>query len=115
MATSLRSILCGEAPKPVGVIDWDFAAPGLTISDLAYLAWYAVPLCGDRRVAQYGFIHGIDRASRLEALCKAYGAHRPVDVLDETVRIIELEREQSAELARQGARALGEICCTGRP
>ncbi|HEY7202345.1 MAG TPA: aminoglycoside phosphotransferase family protein, partial [Candidatus Dormibacteraeota bacterium] len=39
----------------VGVIDWDFAQPGPAISDLAYLAWYAVPLAGDRRVREYGF------------------------------------------------------------
>ncbi|MET7930908.1 phosphotransferase [Streptomyces sp. NPDC005349] len=28
----------------VGFIDWDFAAPGHAIDDLAQLAWYAVPL-----------------------------------------------------------------------
>jgi Phosphotransferase enzyme family len=86
----------------VGLIDWDFAQPGDAISDLAYLAWYAVPLAGDRRVREYGFADGVDRSQRLRALCGAYGRYGPLEVVAEAVRIIDLERIQTEELARRG-------------
>ncbi len=86
----------------VGLIDWDFAAPGAAISDLAYLAWYSVPLANDRRVAEYGFVGRVHRAGRLQVLCAAYGGYRPADVVDETIRLIETERAQTAELAERG-------------
>ena len=86
----------------VGVIDWDFAQPGYAISDLAYLAWYAVPLAGERRTNEYGFHAGIDRAERLGVLCEAYGRYAPGEVVDEAVRIIEVECTQMQHLASQG-------------
>ena len=88
--------------RVVGVIDWDFAQPGDAISDLACLAWYAVPLAGDRRARMNGFAGGVDRAGRLRALCAAYGRFGAAEVVAETVRIIELERAQTAELAARG-------------
>lgn len=88
--------------RVVGVIDWDFAQPGAAISDLAYLAWYAVPFTPDARARMFGFETGLNRASRLEVLCHAYGNHTPREVVEETVRIIEVERSQTAELARRG-------------
>jgi hypothetical protein len=50
----------------------------------------------------FGFETGMNRASRLEVLCHAYGNHTPREVVEETVRIIEVERSQTAELARRG-------------
>lgn len=88
--------------RVVGVIDWDFAQPGKAISDLAYLAWYAVPFTPDARAAMFGFDPGMNRAGRLEALCDAYGGQTPRDVVDEAVRIIEVESIETAELARRG-------------
>lgn len=88
--------------KLVGLIDWDFAQPGKAISDLAYLAWYAVPLVDDDRARGCGFTDGVDRAGRLRALCSTYGGHSPSQVVEEAVRIIDLERVQMAELAKRG-------------
>lgn len=82
----------------VGVIDWDFAQPGSAISDLAYLAWYAVPLMADQRVAEYGF-RDIDRAARLRTLCRAYGRFSPADVVNGAISVIEAERDQTKVLA----------------
>ena len=72
-----------------GVIDWDFAHPGEAIADLAYLAWYVVPLADDRRVGEYGFTHAIDRRHRLDILCAAYGGPHAVDVVDAAIDIID--------------------------
>jgi len=86
----------------VGVIDWDFAQPGSAISDLAYLAWYAVPLREDRHATMHGFTGLLDRSSRLEALCRAYRVYGQLAVVDEAIRIIEVERVQTRELALRG-------------
>jgi hypothetical protein len=99
--------------KVVGLVDWDFAQPGKAISDLAYLAWYAVPLAGDDRAQTCGFKDGVDRAGRLRALCSAYGQHDPHEVVAEAVRIIVLERVQMAELSQQGVQPWVDFVATG--
>jgi Phosphotransferase enzyme family len=101
--------------RVAGLIDWDFAQPGEAISDIAYLAWYAVPLAGDRRVHDYGFAHGIDRSRRLRALCSAYGGPSPQEVVTEAVRIIDLERIQTEELARRGIQPWVDFAAHGNP
>jgi hypothetical protein len=50
----------------------------------------------------FGFETAVNRAGGLEALCGGYGKHTPRDLVDEAVRIIELERLQTAELAERG-------------
>jgi hypothetical protein len=101
--------------RVVGLIDWDFARPGPAISDLAYLAWYAVPLADDRRAREYGFADGADRRGRLRALCLAYGRHEPAEVVEEAVRIIELERAETVELARRGVEPWARFAADGNP
>jgi len=86
----------------VGVIDWDFAQPGMAITDLAYLAWYGVPLQSDGRTDQYGLARPVDRAGRLRTLADAYGAYSPAEVVEAAVVAIETERDQTIELARRG-------------
>jgi hypothetical protein len=86
----------------VGFIDWDFAHPGAAIADLAYLAWYTVPLTDDRRARQYGFTHGVDCRHRLGVVCAAYGGIEPAAVVDAAIDIIDVEREQTVELAARG-------------
>lgn len=63
----------------VGVIDWDFAAPGPRLWDLAYLAYRLVPLMrpGNPDAPR---IH-IDLRARLTALMKAYGTDASVTEL----------------------------------
>ncbi|HYP73984.1 MAG TPA: phosphotransferase, partial [Microbacterium sp.] len=52
----------------VGVIDFDFAAPGPRLWDLAYLAYRIVPYVEDAREPG-----DLDRDARLNALIAAYG------------------------------------------
>ncbi|MGI8406144.1 MAG: phosphotransferase enzyme family protein [Thermomicrobiales bacterium] len=84
-----------------GVIDWDFAQPGSALDDLAYLAWYAVPLSEEKRVRDYGFAGEVDRARRIRALCEAYGGYSPSEVVTGAIDVIQTERDQMAELARR--------------
>ncbi|MFJ7249759.1 phosphotransferase [Kitasatospora sp. NPDC098652] len=83
-----------------GFIDWDFAAPGHAVDDLAQLAWYAVPLRSveqQRRAAVSG--PGVLR-ERLDALCTAYG-ERPEAVLD---ALDALQAREAARIERLGGR-----------
>ena len=77
-----------EQGRPVALIDWDFAAPGPRVWDLAHAAWRYIPLgCGTPLD---------DACRRLRLLCDAYGlrqrggfveviAHRQ-QVLHDTIR-----------------------------
>jgi Ser/Thr protein kinase RdoA (MazF antagonist) len=57
----------------VGVIDWDLAAPGLPVSDLAFAAWQIVPLRPDDWATQTGLGRSFSRRERLAALMQGYG------------------------------------------
>jgi hypothetical protein len=84
-----------------GFIDWDFAAPGHAVDDLAQLAWYAVPLrpAEQQRRASIAGVHTL--RVRLDALCAAYGAP-PADVLDALEAVQSGEAERIERLGRQG-------------
>lgn len=59
----------GEA---VGLIDFDFAAPGRPIYDLATMARHCVPLDDDVTARWLGWVDP-DRARRLRLVCETYG------------------------------------------
>ncbi|MGW3042415.1 phosphotransferase [Kitasatospora sp. NPDC001159] len=84
-----------------GFIDWDFAAPGHALDDLAQLAWYAVPLrpAEQQRRAPITGAHTL--RSRLNALCTAYDA-QPAAVLDALDAVQSREAERIERLGRQG-------------
>jgi hypothetical protein len=56
------------------IIDWDLAAPGTRIWDLAWAAYRGVPLYDDATCARLG-IPVPDRPARLRLLVDAYGLH----------------------------------------
>ena len=72
--------------RPVTFIDWESAAPGPRIWDVAYVAWHWVPLWADERCLSHGFSRLRERPRRLRVLCNAYGLHDRSTVL-ETVRL----------------------------
>jgi len=94
-----NSIWTGD--RLAGFIDWDFAAPGHALDDLAQLAWYAVPLrpVEQQRRAPIAGEHAV--RSRLDALCAAYGA-RPAAVLDALDSVQSREAERIDRLGRRG-------------
>ena len=93
-----NSIWDGE--RLAGFIDWDFAAPGHALDDVAQLAWYAVPLrpVEQQRRAPIDGDHAL--RIRLEALCAAYGA-QPAHVLDALDGVQAREAERIERLGRQ--------------
>jgi mutator protein MutT len=58
--------------RPVGLIDWEFAAPAPRLWDVAGAALFWVPLMAERRTAYFGWPAG-HRGARLRRLCDAYG------------------------------------------
>jgi phosphotransferase family enzyme len=59
--------------QPVAFIDWDFAGPADPLDDLAYIAFFCVPLRDDDHCRECGFDFTPDRRSRLRLVCEAYG------------------------------------------
>lgn len=53
--------------QPVAFIDWDFAAPGPALWDVAYALWFYMPITDDPTVP------ALDRPRRLRLFCDAYG------------------------------------------
>jgi hypothetical protein len=57
---------------PSALIDWDFAAPGRRLWDLAYAAWWLVPLHRPEFMRTIGWPE-VDQAHRLRVFVDAYG------------------------------------------
>jgi aminoglycoside phosphotransferase (APT) family kinase protein len=56
----------------VALLDWEFAAPGRRIYDLAQMARMCIPVDDDRSAARLGWVR-VDRAPRARLVCDAYG------------------------------------------
>lgn len=67
----------------VGIIDFDTAAPGERLWDIAYAVYRFAPLVTDSHCHQLGWKTIPNRASRLKLFCDAYG-------LTDTSRLIEM-------------------------
>jgi hypothetical protein len=85
----------------VGLIDWDFAEPGMPLEDVAQLAWYLVPLRGADHWREAGFARMPDLRARLETLCEAYGASSAA-VLDTLTILQATEIGRTRTLAERG-------------
>jgi hypothetical protein len=102
---------------PVGVIDWDLAEPGPAIHDVAYAAWYSVPLHYEAEVNLGG---PADLRRRLEVFCRAAGDYEPSAVLDALGVIQETEAGRLEKLGRAGVEpwatfvARGEVAWLSR-
>ena len=78
------------AGTPSAFIDWDLAAPGPPLWDLAWAAYRFVPLYDDETCQRLGFPVG-RQAERLRILCDAYGLREREDLLPtvcERIRVL---------------------------
>ncbi|WP_460066576.1 phosphotransferase [Streptomyces sp. YKOK-I1] len=91
-----------DGDRLTGFIDWDFAAPGHAIDDLAQLAWYAVPLRPTDPERDPGITGMAVSRTRLEVLSSAYGA-QPHAVLD---ALEGLQEREAGRIRRLGARGI---------
>jgi hypothetical protein len=58
---------------PIALVDWDFAAPGRRLWDLAYAVWWMVPLHRPEFMWSIGWPKTVDQPRRLAMFLDAYG------------------------------------------
>jgi len=74
---------------PVAIIDFDLAGPGPRLRDLAYLAYWMVPLSfsgGELTAASQADL--ANTSQRLKALCRAYGTDAYADLLNMVTHVV---------------------------
>ncbi|MFJ8017859.1 phosphotransferase [Streptomyces sp. NPDC096339] len=101
-----------EGDRLTGFIDWDFAAPGYAVDDLAQLAWYAVPLRPTDPERDPGLTDAAVLRGRLAALCSAYGA-QPGAVLEALEALQEREAERIRRLGALGIEPWADFLARG--
>jgi hypothetical protein len=71
-----------RAGVPVGLIDWDTAAPGPRAWDLGAAAWRWVPFWRDAKCRAHGLPTGVaDKARRFRLLLDAYGVEPDIGIV----------------------------------
>ncbi len=91
-----------QGERLTGLLDWDLAEPAERIVDVAQMAWYFVPLRGERGWREAGFDVRPDFWHRLEVLCDEYGEVRPAEVLAALDELQKLDVKRTAELGGNG-------------
>lgn len=86
--------------RPVAFIDWDMAAPGPRLWDIAYALWHFVPLYGTVDSDPFDTSVLEPRAKRARAFCDAYGMTDRRGIVGTVVRrqeaIYQTYRERAA-------------------
>lgn len=92
-----------DGDEPVGILDWDFAAPGPRRNDVAYALEYAVPFRDDATaLSWHHFAEVPDRRHRLEVFAEAYGLTATTGLIDDVIARQRLTIVHVEELARRG-------------
>lgn len=105
-----------DAPpsRLIGFVDWDFAAPGPPLWDLAFVALSWVPLHSRDVAASEGFTAFEDRPRRLRLLLAAYGYDGAIGDLLEAVQARLVDHiEGIEELAGAGDPLFGRLLDDG--
>jgi hypothetical protein len=91
-----------HAGVAVGLVDFDFAAPGRPVYDLGAMARMCVPFSDDTGAAQLGW-HPADRPARLRLVADAYGLDRPGR--QELLTVLDDSMERGGEFVRRRVEA----------
>jgi aminoglycoside phosphotransferase (APT) family kinase protein len=80
-----------EGPRPVGLVDFDFAGPGEPLDDVAYALEYLAPFRDNEQAMRWhGFTTPPDRARRIAVFAEEYGLAGPEGLIDAVIRRQEL-------------------------
>lgn len=88
--------------RAVALLDFDFAAPGRRVFDLAAFARMCVPIDDDVSAANLGWIPS-DRPRRLRLVCDAYGLRS--EERSDVLRCLDASIERGGEFVRRRADA----------
>lgn len=90
--------LVWEGVEPVGIIDWDYAAPATPLSDVAYAIEYIAPFRNDAECLRWlGYPEPPNRRHRLELFAHAYGLTSLDGLVDEVIQ----RQRDGLEIVRQ--------------
>ncbi len=93
-----------DGDEPVGIVDWDFAAPGPRRNDVAYALEYAVPFRDDVTARTWHHFATVpDRRARLETFADAYGLTSTEGLVDD---VVDRQRLTIAHVEALAARGL---------
>lgn len=98
--------------QPVGFIDWDLAAPGPRLWDVAFALWHFVPLYGDPSSDPFDVTVFEPRARRARLFCDAYGLAdrgRVVDMVIERQLVARAAIEQGVHAGDPAYQRLWEL------
>lgn len=86
----------------IGMIDFDTAAPGSRLWDIAYAVYRFVPLMTDTHCIAMGWQSPPDRIARLKLFCDAYGLENRTRLIDSVIQrleaLIHFMRESSSNV-----------------
>ncbi|MEI2296678.1 phosphotransferase [Ensifer sp. MJa1] len=100
--------------KPAGIIDFDLAGPGPRLRDVAYLAYWMVPLSFHSDDLKAAAIEDLDRGSpRLKRFCETYGLGCDAALLAMVAEVLRHMGDEAAMLAMIGASATERLKCCG--
>ena len=92
--------------RPVALIDWDYAAPGVPVDDVAYALWWSVPFASDDECLTWRrFDVPPDRQHRMEVFAAAYGLSGVDDLVD---AVIARQRRFRATVVEHAERGIPE-------
>jgi hypothetical protein len=85
-----------QGNQPVGIIDWDDAAPGTRLRDFANAVWCYVDVGHRTWPAK-------EQARRIQLMCDAYGWDDPIAIVNDIEADIQQALRNHEEAGRQGA------------
>ena len=92
-----------DGDEPVGILDWDFAAPGPRDNDVAYALEYVVPFRDDETALSWHHFDTVpDRRHRLELFAETYGLTSTEPLVDSVIARQRLTVVHVEELAARG-------------
>ena len=102
-----------DGDLPTGIVDFDLAGPAPRLRDLAYLAWWVVPLAfaGDRAPAARADAQ--DGHRRLRRLARAYGTTDLTGLADQVARVLSHMADPAACARMIGAAAADRLAAGG--
>jgi hypothetical protein len=82
--------------RPAALIDWEFAAPGSRLWDLAYASWWLVPLHRPEAATALGW-RKLDQPRRLRLFIDAYGLGDATPELLDVVHLRQLANQRQLQ------------------
>lgn len=95
---------------PHGIIDFDLVGPGPRIRDLAYLAYWVVPLSFQAEDMKHRAETDLAQGSpRLKQICAAYGVACDIDILNMVGDLLDHMHDEDAMRAAVGAETTAHL------